>query len=350
MTGNSQDLSRFEGRKQDHIRLSLDESNQALGRSGLGAIQLIHEALPEINFSEVQIKEDSLGLKLNTPFLVSSMTAGHAGSKDLNLLLARACEKRGWLMGVGSQRRELTDPNAAQEWKCLRKETPNVSLLGNLGLSQLIETPTSKIQELVDNLEASALIVHCNPLQECLQPEGTPSFRGGVKALEHLVSKMSVPIIAKETGCGFSASTLSLLNETGVAVVDVSGLGGTHWGRIEGGRALRGSLQERAAQVFSDWGLSTVESLLEAVRLKPQFECWASGGVRSGLDAAKLIALGAKIIGVAKPILEALMESEERLHECMQAYEFELKVALFCTGCANLQELRGRQVWQWQKM
>jgi isopentenyl-diphosphate delta-isomerase len=337
----------FESRKADHIRLSLDEKNQATGLSGLDQIQLIHEALPDLDFTRVSLSVNSLGKKYSTPFLVSSMTAGHTESVDLNARLARACAAKGWRMGVGSQRRELGDPAAAAEWKTIRKVAPKVSLLGNLGIAQLIVTKTDQIERLVESLEASAMIIHLNALQECLQPEGTPRFRGGLKAIERLCKQLSVPVIVKETGCGFSKATLKRLRGTGVAAVDVSGLGGTHWGRIEGERNIKKDIRFEAAQTLAGWGISTVDSVIEAKKLKPKFEIWASGGVRSGLDAAKLIALGANTVGFAKPILEAALQGEDELLHKMSVLEYELKTALFCTGAANVEDLQQKKVWQW---
>lgn len=338
----------FESRKRDHIRLSLAEKNQASGESGLDRVLLIHEALPDLNFKTVSIQQTSLKKKCRTPFLVSSMTAGHDRSTELNVMLARACEERGWMMGVGSQRRELGDVAAANEWKALRKSAGKVQLLGNLGLAQLIKTKTSAIERLVDSLEATAMIIHLNALQEVLQPEGTTDFKGGLKAIEKLNKHLSVPVIVKETGCGFSHHTLKKLKSTGVAAVDVSGLGGTHWGRIEGDRAPADDVRAAAALTFANWGISTVESVAEAVALKPKYEVWASGGVRSGLDAAKLLAMGASVVGFAKPILEAALAGEEVLHKGMATLEFELKTALFCTGSEDIEELQRKKVWKWR--
>lgn len=338
----------FESRKRDHIRLALDESNQAVGESGLERIALVHEALPDLDFSEVSLQSKSLKKNLKTPFLVSSMTAGHENSTVLNALLARACEARGWRMGVGSQRRELGDKQAALEWKAIRRESPKVELLGNLGLAQLIQSKISDVERLVENLEASAMIIHLNALQECLQPEGTPEFKGGLKAIEKLARKLSVPVVVKETGCGFSARTLKRLKGTGVAAVDVSGLGGTHWGRIEGGRNGEGDVKFEAARTLANWGISTVDSLMDALVLKPDCEVWASGGVRSGLDAAKLLALGSKCVGFAMPVLNAALKGEEALLAKMETFEYELKTALFCTGSKNIVDLQHGKVWKWQ--
>lgn len=337
----------FESRKRDHIQLSLDPANQAHG-AGFDRIQLRHEALPELNFSDVSLASESLGLKVATPFLISSMTAGHSASADFNVVLAQACERRGWRLGVGSQRRELSDPSVSREWEKLREKAPTVQVMGNIGLAQLIHTPAVKIEEMVSRLGAMAMIVHLNPLQECLQPEGTPHFRGAVASLHRLSEDLSVPVIVKETGCGISKGTLSKLAETKVSAVDLSGYGGTHWGRIEGQRASADSLRGRAAVAFSNWGMQTVDCLYEANERAWPFEIWASGGVRSGVDAAKALALGAKMIGVAQPALAAALKGEAELDQMMKCFEFELRTAMFCTGVQSPDEFHHRKVWTWR--
>ena len=336
----------FESRKSDHIRLALSPDSQTENLSGLDRIKLRHEAFPEINFLDIDISCKAFGQKLKSPFFVSSMTAGHAHSPKLNHLFAKVCSEKSWAMGVGSQRRELFDENAGTEWKQIRKEFPDLVLLGNVGLSQFIKTPLEKIQKLIDSLGAQALFVHTNPLQEALQPEGTPEFKGGLNALKKSLQFLSVPVIVKETGCGFSRESLEKLNEIGIQFVDLSGLGGTHWGRIEGQRSHPNEKLHVAAKVFADWGVSTVDSLLNARSIGPKFQIWASGGVRSGLDAAKFIAMGAQMVGVAKPILAAALESEAALRTVMEQFEFELKVAMFCCGVQSLRQLQESQVWQ----
>lgn len=348
MASHIEPREQFEGRKQDHIRLSMSPKNQATGEAGFDRVELVHEALPDLNFDQVSLVSNSLGTKTKTPFLISSMTAGHAESVDLNARLARAAEEFGWRMGVGSQRKELNDSGAAAEWKSIRKQAPKVVLYGNLGLAQLIRTKVSAIEKLVESLEASGMIIHLNALQECMQPEGTPAFKGGVKALKELAKKLSVPVIVKETGCGFSKPTLKRLRGLGLGAVDVSGYGGTHWGRIEGDRNQPDSVRKAAAATFANWGISTVDSLAGAASMKTDFEVWASGGVRSGLDAAKLLAMGAETVGLALPILEAALQGEADLHMKMSVIEFELKTAMFCTGSVNLTELRDKKVWKWK--
>jgi isopentenyl-diphosphate delta-isomerase len=336
------EYEQFEQRKQDHIKLSLMPENQTAALSTLDSIQLVHDALPDLNFNEVIIEGSRFGKKVAKPFLVSSMTAGHRRAKHINHHLVAACAHSGWAMGVGSQRRELTDPKAAFEWEQLRRNFPKVSLYSNLGIAQLITTPMSEIQRLTDALQADALIIHCNPLQECIQPEGTTEYKGSWHALEQAVKQLKLPIIVKETGCGFSRGTMVRLNNIGIAAIDIGGLGGTHWGRIEGHRATKDPIRSQAAITFKDWGIDTATAVRQAAELKPNYEIWGSGGVTHGLNAAKLFALGASAVGYAKPMLEAALVSAEQVHNQMLTIEYELKVAMFCTGSRVLADLRNK--------
>ena len=352
----------FESRKVDHIRVAMDAKVQSSG-SGFEGLRFNHEALPDIDFQDVSLETEIFSAtfsakKLASPFFISSMTAGHAASGALNEKLARAAELKGWAMGVGSQRRELLDDAAASEWRRVRTICPTVTLFGNIGISQLIEIEVSKVRRLAEALRATAMIVHLNPLQEALQTEGTPRFRGGLKAIESLVRDLGLPVIVKETGCGISGATAKRLVEAGVSAIDVAGRGGTHWGRIEGFRAAEGAVSNRssiladAARTLGDWGLTTVESIeqvrhvLESQRgeadLDSGCELWASGGVRSGLDGAKALALGARAVGIAQPLMAAVLSGEDALRHEMDRLEYELKTVLFCVGARNISELRSR--------
>jgi isopentenyl-diphosphate delta-isomerase len=342
-TGSTEKIEQFESRKADHIRLALDEKSQATGGSGLDRIYLRHEALPDFNFNEVSLELSLFSKNTASPLFVSSMTAGHSGSLNLNMLMAKVSEKRNWPMGVGSQRRQLNDKTADREWSEIRKQCPRVRLFGNIGIAQAIESSTDDIRRLADTLEAEAMIIHLNALQECMQPEGTPRFSGALKTIVRLVNELKLPLVIKETGCGFSEKTLRKLNGLGIAAVDIGGYGGTHWGRIEGGRSKSGELKKAAAETFADWGISTTESLLNALKVKPDYQIWGSGGVRSGLDAAKLVAMGAQMVGLAKPIIEAALVGEEALDRTMSIFEYEMKTAMFCTGTKSIKELQQSQ-------
>jgi len=344
--------SQFEKRKRDHIRISLDPRSQATGASGLDSIRLIHEALPELNFQDISINTKFGVHCLKSPLFISSMTAGHEEGVSINRALAQLSQERQILMGVGSQRRELTDISASSEWKEIRRDFPGAFLLANVGISQVIKHSTTEIIRLIENVGAVGLFVHLNALQECLQPEGTPEFRGAFQALEALVKVCPVPVIIKETGCGFSEATLVKLSQLPLGAIDLSGLGGTHWGRVEGYRSDEDSLLYQVAHTFSEWGHSTVDSLKNSIELKGRLPIWASGGIRNGLDIIKVMAMGAKMAGMAQPILARALQSGDvnaNLHQLIDKIEYEMKVALFCTGTADLAILSQKRVWEWQK-
>lgn len=330
----------FEKRKQDHIDLALLPTNQASEWNAFDGFTLQHEALPDLDFDTIRLTGFRFGEAVAKPLFVSSMTAGHNNALAINRHLMAACAQSGWAMGVGSQRRELSDLQAADEWRALRKDFPEITLMSNLGIAQLLTVSLEQIKRLTDALQARALIIHCNPLQEVIQPEGTPQFKGCWQALTSLVTYLPIPIVVKETGCGFSSSTLSRLNDIGVAAVDVSGLGGTHWGRIEGHRAIDDMIRHKAAVTFKNWGIDTLQCVRNAVSINPSFEIWGSGGVRHGLDAAKLLALGASSVGFAKPMLEAALDGADKVYELMCSIEYELRVAMFCTGSQVVSELK----------
>lgn len=347
-TGETDPL--FESRKRDHIRIALDPRVQSSRNAGLDQVELVHEALPDLDFKDIDLTTDFNGRSLSAPFFISSMTAGHEKGKEINLALARLSEGRGLLMGVGSQRRELEDSEAAREWKDVRKQAPKACLAGNLGIAQAIRAPVDRVKALVDGLEASALFIHLNPLQECLQPEGTPQFRGGLQAIARLAETLPVPVIVKETGCGMSVATLKRLSSAGVYAVDVSGLGGTHWGRVEEQRLAKTDMRASAAPAFSDWGLQTARCLIDGAEANVRSQLWASGGLRTGVDVAKTIALGARMAGLAHPWLEAAVQSdsETALERLADRLTFELQTALFCTGSRTPSELQSGRRWTWR--
>lgn len=335
----------FINRKADHIRLSLAAESEAQGLSMLDRVELAHDSLPDFNFDDVEMRSNFFGETLPTPFFVAGMTAGHADADLINDRLAKFSAERGWVFGVGSQRREVDSEYQDSSILNLKKKYPSLKLISNLGISQLIELDQRKnlfkIVHLLEESQASALAIHLNPLQEAIQLEGTPNFKGSLHALENLRSILRLPLILKETGSGMSIAFLKRVKHLDLAAVDVSGLGGTHWGRIEGFRAAPGSPKSALGETFKNWGVSTAHSILNAVEVleDTQTEIWASGGVRTGLDAAKCFALGAQRAGFARPALQAALEGEAELQNWMKARELELKTALFCTNSKSVSEL-----------
>ena len=337
----------FEERKKNHILFSLKPESQSQSGTGLDKVCLTHSSLPELDLEEVSISQNWRDYSLKTPFFVSSMTGGWSESFPFNLKLAQACERRSWIMGVGSQRGQLENKSKTKEWEKLRKSCPKAILLGNLGLAQLIKSSKEQVLSLIKSLEAQGMIIHLNPLQEALQKEGTAQFKGGLKALEWLVQNSPVPVIVKETGCGFSKKVLDDLNGLGLSVIDISGMGGTHWGRIEGLRYEKENPLFGIGESFSKWGVSTVQSLFYSKEKPRDYEVWASGGFKTGVEACKALAMGAHFVGFGQSILKVLNEGEQALDSFMSRLEYELKVSLFCTGSSSIKDLQKTKKWEW---
>lgn len=337
----------FEQRKKDHIRIALSDATQATSQSDFEKIELRLDGLPNLNFDDLVLKTKVFEHEFSSPFFISSMTAGHAQSLGINDFLAGLSADLNIFCGVGSQRKEIDDLSAQKEWKTIRKSHPKAQLLGNLGASQLVKHKAKKALELIENIEAFAFFIHFNSLQEVLQPEGTPQFHGALDELAQLVAKSSVPIIVKEVGSGFSANNMRDLDQIGVAAIDVAGLGGTHWGRVEGFRSDVDSMLAKAAATFANWGRSTTECLLESRDLHLKCQVWASGGIRNGLDAAKMMALGAKTIGIAQPWMKVFTSNDKdsrvkAAHEFYRLLCYEMKIAMFCTGSKTPLDLNGK--------
>jgi isopentenyl-diphosphate Delta-isomerase len=345
-----QSFEDFENRKKDHIKWALDSISQTRVSSGFENIKLIHQALPEIDFSEVQLNTKILGHHFSSPHFVSSMTAGHGQSLRINLNLARAAEKKNWLMAVGSQRRELNDELASREWAQIKAQTPKLKFVSNIGLSEVISQPVESLLKLTETLQSVALIVHLNPLQEVFQNNQQVQFKGGLQAIENLVKKTKLPIIVKEVGFGITEELVAKLFNVGVHAVDLSGQGGTHWGVVEAARQKQVGFGLEVVEAFNDWGFATVELLLQMQTKTIAHQIWASGGIRSGVDSAKCLALGARAVGIAQPLIKAAVQSEEDVLKVMKIFDDQLSVAMFCTGLKNCEEFFHKKVWQCRKL
>ncbi len=339
----------FTSRKADHLVLALDSRTQTdhLTDRFIDRVQLRSTAFPEINFNEVKTETQFQSHKLSAPFFISSMTSGTALGEPINEAFALISQEKQILMGVGSQRKELHDDSALKEWRRIRKKYPKALLLSNLGLSQLISTPIERVNAIIDNLESVGLIIHCNALQECLQKEGTPKFRNGLATIESLAQKLRVPVIVKEVGFGFSQKDLVHLNQAGVAAVDFSGRGGTNWAHIEALRYPKKSIEMETGFVFSDWGYDIQEWIGFHDRDGASYQFWSSGGIRNGLDVAKMVAMGSNLVGMAQPWLQNLVvDWEKKKLDVDGLFNFydktlrELKIAQFCCGYADLELFR----------
>lgn len=352
----SDDPVQFENRKKDHIKWSLDSSSQ-VNRGVLEQVTLVHHAIPDLNLGEISISPLSKHFKNSKPLMVSSMTGGFDSAYSVNQRLLRVCSKNSWVFACGSLRRELSEIADKKKqceflntWSKLL-ESSTCAVIGNLGLAQVIEHNIKDINRLCETLKLDGLYVHLNALQEVMQPEGTPNFKDGTSAIEELVDSLNVPVFIKETGSGFSEPSLKMIKSSGVEAIDVSGLGGTHWGRVEGLRSSEESLLAKASKTYSQWGVTTVDSLVNFKKVygeNSNVEVWASGGLRSGLDAAVCFALGAKMCGFAKPFMEAALLGDQQVQELIDLIEFELKTALFCTNTESLESLVNKKdVLKW---
>lgn len=327
-------------RKRDHIRINLEEEVQFPRlRSGLERVRFVHQALPELEMDQVDSSLRFLGRTLRAPLLISSMTGGTDEAGTINRNLAIAAQASGIAMGLGSQRAGLENASLAQSYQ-VRKLAPDILLLANLGAVQLnYGYGVAECQRAVEMVEADALILHLNPLQEAVQPEGDRNWGGLLSKIEEVCRQLPVPVIAKEVGWGLSAQAARDLASAGVAVLDVAGAGGTSWSEVEYHRAPT-PLQARVAASFADWGLSTLESLLWARQAAPQLPVIASGGLRDGLDAAKVIALGASLAGLAGPFLRAGLESAEAALEKATELIMVMRIAMFAAGAADISQLQ----------
>ncbi len=327
-------------RKADHIRINLEEDVSFPNlTTGLERYRLVHQALPELDLDQVRMDIEVLDKVLQAPLLISSMTGGTPEAERINLNLAEAAEAAGIAMGLGSQRVALEQPEHARTFQ-VRRVAPNMLLFANLGAVQLNRGYTvDHCQRAVDMVEADALILHLNPLQEALQAEGDVHWAGLARKIEHVCAKLSVPVIAKEVGWGVSPQTARLLANVGVAAIDVAGSGGTSWAEVEFHRAQDPHLK-RLAREFADWGIPTADSLVMVRDALPDIPLFASGGLRTGVDIAKCIALGADLAGIASPFLKAAAISAEAVYEEIQAVMRSLRVAMFVSGAGNLNALR----------
>lgn len=335
---NHSDLSR---RKDDHLDIVLDPA-KAVSRvaAGWSAVQFEHCALPELDLASIDLRASLLGIGLRAPLLISSMTGGAYRAVAINRHLAEAAEALGIAMGVGSQRVSLQTGNNQGLTRELRRIAPSIALLANIGAAQLLEPDGLDLaHRAVDTLEANGLIIHLNPLQEAVQPEGDRNWRGVLAGITRAAASLGVPIIVKEVGAGLSAPVATALVEAGVQVIDVAGAGGTSWAAVEGERAT--SAADRAvAMAFADWGIPTASCVQAVRRALPNVPLIASGGVRDGVDAAKAIRLGADLVGQAASILRDATVSTEAVVEHFEVVIRQLRIACFCTGSANLAALR----------
>ena len=325
-------------RKADHIKINLERDVRSALTTGLEKFYFVHEALPELNLDEVDTGLSLFGKKLRAPILISSMTGGTPEAETINLRLAEAAQAEGVAMGLGSQRAAIEHPERASSFQ-VRRVAPDILLFANLGAVQLnYGYGPDECRRAVDMIEADALILHLNPLQEAVQHGGDVKWKGLAKKIEEVCKKIEVPVIAKEVGWGISGATAKLLADCGVAAIDVAGAGGTSWSQVEMHRAPDEFARNLAA-TFVGWGIPTAESLQLVRQAAPGVTVFASGGIKDGLDIAKCVALGATLGGMAGQFLKAAATSSEQTAEMLQLTRRQLQVTMFAAGVGKLEGL-----------
>jgi isopentenyl-diphosphate Delta-isomerase len=346
---DAMDRDPTEARKAEHVAISSAEEVESPDGAGWGDVTLIHRCLPEIDRDAIDLSTTFLGRTLQAPLVIAAITGGAPETERINRRLARAAERFGLAMGVGSQRAFLQNEDMAGSYAVVREEAPGALLIANIPAPQLIPQPgrpaytTADVRRAAELICADAIAIHLNFLQEAVQMEGDTRGAGAASAIARLVGEAGLPVIAKETGAGIAREEALLLRDLGVAALDVGGAGGTSMPVIESLRsAARGERDlERMGRLFAGWGTPTAVSLLECA--PSGLPLVATGGVRSGLDAAKALALGATAVGVALPLLRAALDGYERVEEWLTGFLEELRTAMFLAGAGTVAEMRTRE-------
>jgi isopentenyl-diphosphate Delta-isomerase len=328
----------IQNRKKDHVELTVEGQSAYSFDAGFDRFRLRHNALPELNIDEISTSATLLGRTFSLPVFISSMTGGYSDAQQVNAVIARVCEQFDIPFGVGSQRAMLEDPSQIASFEIVRKVAPKAFIAANIGGAQLIgNLQQSKVNILVNSIEANAIIVHLNPLQELMQPEGDRNFRGILHGIADIVSKSPVPVIVKETGAGITGSVAKKLADYGVKVIDIAGAGGTSWAKVE-------NLRERTSDPlheFNDWGLSTVYCLQDVVSTRlSDVEIIASGGIRSGFDVVKSLCLGADFTAIAQPAIAAIHQNgEEGLSNLISNWSKVIQYSMILLGTMTISQL-----------
>lgn len=337
------DIEIIKQRKREGIEIPLNKDVQAKTTSTyLEYVKLIHNALPELDYDEIDISTNFLKRKFSAPLIIDSMTGGAPEAARINGRLGELAEKYGFAMGLGSQRAGLESKQLAETYSIARKNAPSAFLIANIGGAQLAKGLTiDNIKKIIDMIQADALVIHLNPLQELIQPEGEPKYKGVFSKISEISGDLDVPVIVKEVGAGISKEVAVKLEVAGVSAINVAGAGGTSWAGVEKLRAeaSNNDLKTHLGEIFWDWGIPTAASLIE-VKKTVKVPIIASGGLRNGMEMAKCIVLGASMCAMAYPFLLKAAESKEQLFNFADTVIAELKSTMFLIGAMNLSVLK----------
>ncbi|GIP35408.1 type 2 isopentenyl-diphosphate Delta-isomerase [Paenibacillus sp. J2TS4] len=333
-----------EQRKAEHIDICLNRDVAGQGVStGLDAYRFRHNALPEIDFSDIRLDSSFIDKELRVPLMISSMTGGTKEAADINRRIAQAAERRGWAMGLGSVRAAIEQPGLVGTFQ-VRDVAPTIPVLANLGAVQLnYGYGVDQCRQAVELSGADGLVLHLNSLQELFQPEGNTNFKGLLNKIERICHALAVPVGVKEVGWGIRGDLAHALHEAGAAFIDVAGAGGTSWSQVEKYRS-HDPIRSIAAEAFAGWGLPTAECIREVRSSLPDAFVIGSGGLANGVDAAKALALGADLAAFGRSVLASAVQSVEQLERLFERIEFELKAVLFATGMTTIQQLKAGDV------
>lgn len=333
-------MSDIKNRKADHLAITASGAGGFRSASLLNEVNLVHNALPELDVNAIDLNTPLLGRVLSAPLMLTGMTGGTEEASAINKQLAAIAERLCIPFGLGSMRAMFVNPELTRTYQ-VRDVAPNVFLLGNFGVVQASQMTTAQVRSALDQLDANALCVHLNPAQEMAQPGGDRDFRGGLVAIKRLHEELGLPVLVKETGCGLSPAVVRELDALGVGAIDVSGAGGTSWVAVEAQRSSPTSLEQAVGQDFWDWGIPTAAAIGWARQQNTRATLIASGGIRTGLDAARALALGADVVGVAQPALKALKEGgPEGAERYLQGLIAGIRTACLLTGSASAKQLR----------
>jgi len=335
-------MTKIETRKEKHVNISLRNNVQSDISTGFEDVRLIHRAIPEVNLSEISTETTLFGKRLNAPLLISALTGGTTEARRVNSTLAHAAKAFSIGLGVGSQRIAIEQEEKENSFRVIREIAPDALIIGNLGCPQLsLGWGVAEANRCVEMIAADALAIHMNPLQEAVQLEGETNYRGILSKLKEITHCLSVPVIMKETGCGVAHEDAVRIEEAGVAGIEVSGLGGTSWAAIEYFIAKEDGEKEKETlgKALWNWGIPTAVSVVE-VKRSTELKVIASGGIRTGTDMAKAIALGADAVGIAKPFLDKAVEGKDALLGHIEGILNEFRVVMFLVGAKNVKELR----------